>query len=272
MQNHHVQMVMAAADFYTGGIDGDIGPKSRAAMVQVEQQFAEAYTFRPATSTMKRRLVACAQACLDKLGHSPGAVDGWEGSNTSEALNAFLFKEVNGRAEVIDRTPLPAAGAGVSGDIPKQSQVATVYGRPGTQIKSRLQLIELPFKLRIDWSLRQQTNKIRVHRLCARQLEKALIEVRAHYGADKMKALGIDRYAGAYTHRKMRGGSSWSMHAYGCAIDFYAQPNGLRMRCPQALFCKPDYQPFLDIMEANEWLPALRLWGADAMHFQRARL
>lgn len=83
---------------------------------------------------------------------------------------------------------------------------------------------------------------------------------------------GIDRYAGAYTHRKMRGGSKWSMHAFGCAIDFYAEPNGLRTRCPQALFCGTDYKDFLDIMEAHEWLPAIRLWGADAMHFQRARI
>jgi hypothetical protein len=86
------------------------------------------------------------------------------------------------------------------------------------------------------------------------------------------RGTGIDRYAGAYTHRKMRGGSNWSMHAFGCAIDFYAEPNGLRTRCPQDLFCGSDYKDFLDIMEAHEWLPAIRLWGADAMHFQRARI
>ncbi|MCP5072202.1 MAG: M15 family metallopeptidase [Rhodobacteraceae bacterium] len=274
MHNHHVQMIMAAADFYTGGIDGDIGPKSMAAMLEVETKYAEVYTFKPKTSTMKRRLVACAQACLEELNYQPGTVDGWEGSNTVEAMNAFLFREVNGKREVIDREPLPNAavsGAG-SGNIPHQNDVATVYGKPGQQIKSRLVTIDLPFKLRIDWNLRQRVSRMTVHRDCATSLKKALIEVHQHYGPARKEELGIDRYAGAYNHRKMRGGSKWSMHAYGCAIDFYAQPNGLRMACPQALFCGPEYKDFLDIMESNEWLPALRLWGKDAMHFQRARL
>jgi len=82
----------------------------------------------------------------------------------------------------------------------------------------------------------------------------------------------VDRFAGSYNPRKMRGGSQYSMHAYGCALDFYAAPNGLRMRCPDALFCGPQYKPFLDIMEKHGLLPAIRLWGADAMHFQMARL
>ena len=146
------------------------------------------------------------------------------------------------------------------------------YGVPGDAVRAQLVTLELPFSLRLDWNLRTSTNKIRVHRRAAPQLERALIAVRAHYGADGMRDLGIDRYAGAYTHRSMRSGSKWSMHAYGCAIDFYSEPNGLRTRCPQALFCGDAYQPFLDIMEANEWLPAIRLWGADAMHFQRARV
>jgi len=263
-------MLMAATGDDTGGIDGALGPMSEAAMGSVEARHANAYTFDHTTTTDARRRAAVAQACLNQLGHDAGIVDGWIGVNTTEALNAFLFKASTGEDEVIDRTP--AANFTPSGNIPRQSQVDAVYGTPGAQIESRLMMIRLPFKLRIDWNLRQRTNKIRVHRDCAPGLEVALIAVHAHYGPDEMARLGIDRYAGAYNHRKMRGGSRWSMHAYGCAIDFYAEPNGLRMACPQALFCRPEYQPFLDIMEQHEWLPALRLWGKDAMHFQRARL
>ena len=271
MQNRHVQMVLSAGKYYTTGIDGVIGPNSLAAVAAVETKHKAAYKFDPSGSTQKRRLVAATQAVLVELGFDAGTVDGWEGEFTREALNAFLFRTVNGTDEVVDRPPLPTAPGATT--IPHQNDVGTVYGQPGPAIRSKLVTIELPFKLRIDWNLRQRTNKIRVHKLAAPQLEKALKEVRAHYGEAKMQELGIDRYAGAYNHRKMRGGSKWSMHAYGCAIDFFAEPNGLRTKCPQALFCGAEYQDFLDIMESNEWLPAIRLWGKDAMHFQaRPRL
>ncbi len=270
MEDRHLQMLLAATGDYAGGIDGAFGPRSNAAMLAVELRHADQYTFDPTSTTDHRRQTACAQACLNQLNYAAGIVDGWFGVNTTEALNSFLFKITNGREEVIERNPL--ADFSPSGDIPRQRDVANIYGDPNTQIPGRLTTIQLPFKLRIDHNLRQSTNKIRVHRDCAQQLEAALIAVRAHYGAEKMNHLGIDRYAGAYNKRRMRGGTKWSMHAYGCAIDFYAAPNGLRVKCPQALFCGAKYKPFLDIMQEHEWLPAIRLWGKDAMHFQRARL
>lgn len=270
MNERHLQMVLAAAKHYAGGIDGLIGPKTKAAIKAVEAKHKADYTFDPTSTLEKRRHTAALQACLHELDYDPGIIDGWYGVFTEEALNAFLFKEVNGTDEQIDRTPLSSAAGNSS--IPHQNDVEQVYGTPCADIETKLVTIRLPFQLRIDWNLRQRTNKIRVHRLAAQQLKTALIAIRDHYGETKMRELGIDRYAGAYNCRKMRGGSKWSMHAYGCAIDFYARPNGLRTRCPQALFCGVAYKPFLDIMEANEWLPAIRLWGADAMHFQRARL
>ncbi|WP_299845858.1 peptidoglycan-binding protein [uncultured Roseovarius sp.] len=270
MEERHLQLVLAAAGYYAGGIDGQVGPESMDAIRAIEANNTEGYAFDPTTTTEKRRYVAALQAGLTELEYDPGVIDGWYGVFTEEALNAFLYEMGHDKPEVIDRTPLQNAPA--SSDIPHQNDVAAVYGRPGPDIESKLVTIELPFSLKIDWNLRKSTRRIRVHRLAAKQLETALIAVRDHYGAQVMADLGIDRYAGAYNHRRMRGGSKWSMHAYGCAIDFYAQPNGLRTRCPQALFCGDEYQPFLDIMEANEWLPALRLWGADAMHFQRAHL
>lgn len=157
-------------------------------------------------------------------------------------------------------------------NLPQQADVGTFYGRPGPTIEAQLTFAVLPFHLRLDWALDQTTRRVRLHKKCAPAFVAAMTEVWAAYGEQRFRALGIDRFAGAYAHRKMRGGKSWSMHAYGCAVDFYAAPNGLKVRCPDALFCKPEYKDFLDIMERHGWLPAIRLWGADAMHFQMARL
>lgn len=270
MNDRDLQLVLARTGDYTGGIDGILGAKSMAAIVAIEKRHAKIYSFDPKSTTQKRREVAALQAGLHQLGFDPGKVDGWEGVNTTEALNAFHFKTTHGRDEVIERKPEPKSIG--SGSIPLQKDVGRVYGDPGSQIEGRLKSFKLPFSLRLDWNLRQKVRTLRVHRDCADQLERAMHKIHEHYGLERMQSLGIDRYAGGYNKRKMRGGSKWSMHAYGCAVDFYAAPNGLRTRCPQALFCRPEYEAFLDIMEENEWLPALRLWGADAMHFQRARL
>lgn len=269
MENRHLQMVLSEKGFYEGGIDGILGPMSRAAISSAQSHYRSKYSFNPSRSSDKRLRTAVLQACLDDLGYEPGLIDGWWGVHTEEALNAFLYKKQNGSNEVIKRDPKGTLG---SANIPTQGEVNRVYGDPETQVPSRLVTIELPFTLTIAWGMHPKTRKVTVHRDCADQLRSALIAVRDHYGPARWEELGLHMYGGAYNKRTIRGGTAWSMHAYGCAIDIHPANNGLRTRCPQALFCKPEYTDFLDIMQRHEWLPAIRLWGADAMHFQRARL
>lgn len=266
----HLQMVLAAVGLYRGGIDGIIGPKSMAAIAAAEDRFAENYGGDPDQWNLSRRKTGALQACLIARDFDSGPVDGYLGHLTRDALSGFLYRQTHGvneavRRETVAKPPKPAK-------LPRQSEVGTFYGVPGAGIEKQLTTLKLPFSFRIDWNLKQRTNRVTVHRKCAQSLEIALIAVRDHYGLEDMRALGIDRYAGAYNHRKMRGGSRWSMHAYGCAIDFFAQPNGLRTRAPQALFSQPEYKSFLDIMEQHGWLNGGRLWGADFMHFQSARM
>ena len=274
MNEREAQTVWKKAGFYDGGIDGDIGPKSKMAMQEIRARHASDFTFKHDRRSTTREMVACTQACLNVLGFEAGAVDGRSGHNTREALSGFMYWLVNGTREVVSRVSVltrPTASV----DIPHQREVAKFYGDPNrgeAYMRSRLTTIQLPFNMRIDYNLNQRTSKITVHEKCAPSLYDAMCEVHGEYGMTEMKRLGIDRYAGGFNYRKMRGGSSWSMHAYGCAVDFFARPNGLRMKCPQALFCGPEYRRFLDIMEAHNWLPAIRLWGADAMHFQQATI
>ena len=269
MKTIELQMVLAAAGFYTGGLDGIMGPKTREA---ISLAIGIKY-IRP-----DRRDVAAVQTVLNKMGFEAGKVDGLEGHNTREALNAFLFKLANGGAqEVIDRSVRNAAWKSrveyeAPDRLPSQKELTAFYGDPVKDVPLRLVSIEPPYPMVLDWDLSQEVKTIRVHRSAAPSLTAALTEVGKTFYPRVITELGLHRYAGCYNKRRMRGGSSWSVHAYGAAIDIFAAPNALRMRCPQALFCGEEYKPFLDIMERHGWLPAIRLWGADAMHFQRATL
>ena len=273
MDIRQTQMLLASAGYYRGAIDGDPGDKTMAAVEIIEgnaRRSGKPWAHSAPTWTLSRRLVAAGQAVLDAQGHEPGDIDGWVGHNTSEALTSWVSERM-GVMPVVERVasdsrPDPRY-------LPRQSEMAEYYGQPGSaELEQRLTYAMLPFELRLDYALDQRVTRLRVHELCAPSLRSALITVESEYGIERMRELGIDRYAGGYNPRRMRGGTSWSTHAYGCAVDFFAQPNALRMRCPRALFCGKEYQPFLDIMEAHNWLPAIRLWGGDAMHFQQARL
>lgn len=277
MEVSHAQMILASAGYYRGAVDGLAGPETRQAVQTVEDN-ARGGEIRAASGwpdttgwSWERRLVAAAQRVLDAQAHDPGDIDGWVGPNTREALTQWLSARV-GTSAAVDRPDAAAAGNMGPQDLPRQRDCPTFYGQPGGQVRARLTYVDLPFALRIDWNLSQTTRRILVHAKCAPSLEAALIAVHRAYGRDRMAQLGIDRFAGAYNHRRIRGGSAWSMHAYGCAIDFYAQPNGLRTPLAEALFGQPEYTSFLDIMQDHGWLNGGRMWGKDAMHFQRARL
>jgi len=63
----------------------------------------------------------------------------------------------------------------------------------------------------------------------------------------------------------MRGGTSYSLHARGAAIDLDAENNGNLTHWPTAATMP------LEVMEcfAREgWLSAGAFWGRDAMHHQ----
>ena len=258
-----LQGLLKEAGLYAWRIDGIPGAQTTAAVVA-------ALDGRGRDWPMPRQQIGAAQVILNKLGYEAGAVDGLEGHNTRNATEAWRHKQRTGEHLTARRRADKGYSPGVG--LPTQAQVDQFYGRPGGEIKARLVSKAIPFPMRLDWALSQTVTKVTLHRLVIDRYVGALEAVRDHYGYDTLKGLGIDRYAGGYNHRTMRGGSKWSMHAYGIAVDHFAAPNGLRTRCPEALFCGPEYKAFLDIMEAHGMLPAVRLWGADAMHFQAARL
>lgn len=269
MSPSDVQRLLAFAGYYTGAIDGDIGPRSLAAIEAILAAHAGECSSDPSKWSASRRLVGAGQLVLMQAGDAPGPIDGYAGNQTIGALVEWNHRQVYGSDLVLDMAP---TGPAVASGFPKQSGCDAYYGKPGSAVERQLVMVELPFEMRLDWNLRQKATRVRLHKRCAESAASAMREILRRYGKAELRRLGLDRHAGTYNHRRMRGGSDWSMHAYGCAWDFYAAPNGLTTRCPQALFCGREYRAFFDIWEAHGWISLGRAIGRDWMHVQAARL
>jgi len=272
VNNEAIQRLLAAAGYYGGGIDGDLGDKSKKAIATILDRHRKLATSNPDKWSAKRRAIGAGQLVLHFAGYEPGTIDGYAGVNTVEAMRAFDYEKLHGKREDIDRTPIPAQHP-VKTKFPAQSGCNSFYGVPGSAaLTSQLAMFTLPLPMRIDWNLSQKVTRVQLHKKCGDSAMAAEAEVIKHYGEAAWRELGLDRNAGTYNHRKMRGGTSWSMHAYGCAWDRYAAPNGLRVTAPKALFSGAAYVAFFNIWEAHGWTSLGRAIGRDWMHLQAASL
>jgi hypothetical protein len=169
--------------------------------------------------------------------------DGFWGPKSIAACQAHL------RRLMPDPSPWPAPGS---------AALVAYYGHPGDESH----LVNLPVG---DLDVRYEGQKVRTIR-CHRKVSGSLARIIAALSATHPGIL--QDYCGCFNFRRMRGGSSYSLHAYGAAIDFEAGDNGNRTAWPVAASMP------IQVMEAfarEGWLPAGAFWGRDAMHFQATR-
>lgn len=144
------------------------------------------------------------------------------------------------------------------------------YGIPnqsGTYLASAL----IPFPLFIAWDRSKTVSRIRCHKLEVTNVESIFQDILDGYGIDKIKVLGIDLFGGCFNYRQMRGGSSWSRHAWGTAIDLDPARNQLHENKKTARFARPEYKKMIDIFESHGWLSLGRTRNYDWMHFEAGK-
>lgn len=143
-----------------------------------------------------------------------------------------------------------------------QASLKKFYGDPGrNEVEKWLVPIDVS-NLGIKYSGKPVT-KINVHEKCAASLLAALKAVAVLPDSDGRWVL--KEYAGVYNHRPMRGGTNWSLHAYGAAIDLAPDTNGLHTHWPTKANMP------IEVMEEfarHGWKAAGAWWGRDAMHME----
>lgn len=237
------------------------------------------------------------QIILNRLGFDAGPADGEWGARTKKAVHDFQF--VNGltadgdlgpqtigaltsvnatgpalQGRAIDRTPLAAPAkppVGRAAQWPRQVDVPSFYGAPGNP-KSTAGVCALPFPFVLAWDKATKVNSFRCHEKVAAAFTGIFGEAARHYGETRYRALGLDIFGGCYNLRAMRGGTAYSMHSWGIAVDLDPERNQLKWGKDRASFARPEYVPFWNIVEQAGATSLGRERDFDFQHFQFARL
>ena len=150
---------------------------------------------------------------------------------------------------------------------PKQDydSMVSFYGPVGeNQVK-----LDLPYPMKLAWDTSKTVNKITCHAKVSVSLTKILSGILTHYGSlEKIQSNRLDIFGGCFNVRKVRGGSSWSIHSWGCAIDIDPEHNQLKWGRDKATM----QREVIQIFEDEGWVSLGNSRNYDFMHFQAARL
>jgi hypothetical protein len=151
---------------------------------------------------------------------------------------------------------------------PRQSECMRFYGEPGSnQVKCNV-----PFTMVLAWDTRSKLTSYTCHRLVKEPMERIWNRTLEHYGYDKIVQLRLHYFGGCLNVRKMRGGSAWSMHSWGIAVDIDPDRNSLRTPWKKAQMSKPEYEPFVQFWYDEGFINLGKERDFDAMHYQAALL
>lgn len=147
-------------------------------------------------------------------------------------------------------------------------QLLTKYGQPNEAGEPYLVTLPLPYPMKLAWDKETTVTTIRCHRLVHEKLRKIFDQILKEYTLPKIQELGIDLYGGCFNYRRMRGGSQWSRHSWGVAIDLDPDRNKLKESSKTARFARPEYNAMIDIFYANGFVSLGREKNYDWMHFE----
>jgi hypothetical protein len=269
-----MQMMLQKDGHYKGEIDGKLGPKTYEAI----KKLLKSYKITHTGWNNHKLKIAGEQALYKSVKIDVGSIDGIDDHVLGNARDVYQAKltlnfraniETLVKAEVIK--PIPVKSTGKVTPLrswPKQSACASYYGKVGTDQVTCV----VPYQMVIAWEPKQKIQKFSCHRLVKPSLERIFQRTLDHYGYEKIKELRLHYFGGCLNVRKMRGGSSWSMHSWGIAVDLDPDNNQLRWGKDRATFAKPAYNKFWEFVYDEGAISLGKERNYDFMHFQFSRL
>jgi len=148
------------------------------------------------------------------------------------------------------------------------NEIVKKYGKPNETGAGYLTTILLPYQMKLAWDLDTKVSKMRCHKLAAEAFLNVFNDLLAEYGMKEIERLGIDLFGGCFNYRKMRGGTSWSKHAWAIAIDLDPARNKLKETAKTARFARPEYQKMIDIFYKHGFISLGVEKNYDWQHFE----
>ncbi len=276
-----VQTELKAKGLYSGAIDNDYGPRTDGA---IEALLATNHVVNYAGWSDARQLIAAQQVLCKLRDIEVGGIDGRIGPQTRHAFVVYDARKANGWKPVATvetwrdapmppvpaSHPLPSAPTITVPRVasPRQSGVEAFYGSVGSNQTS----LTLPFPMRLAWDTGTVVRKYSCHAKVREAMECVWKSTLDHYGLDEIQRLRLDLFGGCLNVRKMRGGSSWSMHSWGIAVDVDPEHNQLKFTRSQATLDGPEYDHFWAVVYATGAISLGRERDYDFMHWQYATL
>ena len=255
------QQELKKKGLYSGEIEGRINPAMKSALGMIPE-------LKPSWR-YKQKVTGFIQLLCMENDIDTGDLDGLWGPRTAHAFDVLKEFLETGVMPVNWRDVEPLNVNPHNWPDETEADLISFYGEPGEQ---NLIVFDSPYPMKASWDKRIIIRRIRCHQKVKESLEMVLGKVLNHYGMDKIKELHLDIYGGSYVYRKKRGGSSWSTHAWGIALDFDPDNNQLKWGRDKALFARPEYDAWWRFWEEEGWSGLGRVKNYDWMHVQAAKI
>ncbi|WP_373496995.1 M15 family metallopeptidase [Aquiflexum sp.] len=245
---------------YTGSIDGIPGPMTMEGLAK--------YGDIPKSWPTNRRIIGFIQLKAKESGFNPGPLDGIWGPQTESAYDLLKYKLTNGEDQPLWRPDELIFDKPKKWPIQNSPEFHNLFGERG---EHNLVSVDIPFRMHVCWEPYSLVTRIRCHRKVADSMSNVLTKVKEIYGEDEIKRLRLNLFGGCFNNRQMRQGNSWSMHAWGIALDFDPARNPLRAGRETSTFSRPEYEAWWRCWEEEGWVSLGRSFNFDWMHVQAAR-